>query len=170
MSTVSTAWNGEQLFSSKSVEWSTPQALFDLLDAEFGGFELDAAATARNTLCPDFIGVNADALETAWVRPGMERKLVWLNPPWGRNIGAWVSRAADQAHKHGLTVVCVLPASTDTAWWHGDVMQAAQVRFIRGRLHFVRDDGHTGPCTKGAAIVVFTAWGGPPTFTSMVRP
>ena len=154
-------WNDQQLFSSASIEWSTPDWLFERLHREFA-FELDAAASAQNTLCEDFLTDGDDALRTEWLRPGMIAKTVWLNPPWGRGIAAWVARAWQQCQKHRLTVVCLLPATTDTGWWHGIAMpHASEIRLIRGRLKFVRSDGHTGPCTKGSAIVIFRpTWNG----------
>mgnify|MGYP003663486655 CR=1 FL=1 len=163
------AWNGEQLFSSASVEWATPQNLFDVLHGEFD-FVLDAAAQESNTKCLDFISPSQDGLACEWVAMMGYAGAVWLNPPWGRAVGKWVAKAFEQSCKHRLPVVCLLPANTDTKWWHDYVMHATQVRFIKGRLKFVRDDGHTGPCPTGAAVVVFTPWGGPPAFLSMARP
>ena len=150
---IASSWNNGQLFSSASVEWGTPDWVFDHFnDGPMGPFDLDAAACAHNTTCANFIGPKRDALKTPW-----EGKRVWLNPPWGRGIGKWVQRAWEQSMNGNVgEVVCLLPASTDTAWWHDVVMKHAQeVLLIRGRLHFIRDDGHTGPCTKGSAIVIF---------------
>lgn len=151
-------WNGGQLFSSSSIEWGTPEKFFKAVESEFGRMELDAAAREGNTLCPEFVSPEEDALSgESWRRPSMKKGLVWLNPPWGRGVGKWVEAAARQSSKNDLTVVCLLPANTDTAWWHDIIMaEAAEIRFIRGRLHFVRADGHTGPCPKGVALVVFS--------------
>ena len=153
------AWNSSQLFSSGSTEWSSPEWLVDSIHAEFL-VQLDACATGRNTQCEYYISPEQDALATEWVecmfssRPG---QAVWMNPPWGRQ-------------KHRLIVVCLLPACTDTRWWRDWVWRANEVRLVTGRLKFVRDDGHTGPATKGCAIVVFTPWGeGPPRVSLMER-
>jgi len=140
---------------SSSTEWSTPRSLFDRVDEEFC-FELDAAATARNALCLDYLSICGDsALDTEWLRSGMDRKTVWVNPPWGRGIGKWVERAFTQSQRHSLTVVCLLPANTDTRWWRDWVWRASEVRLVTGRLRFVCDDGRTGPCPTGACLVVF---------------
>ena len=151
---------------SSSTEWSTPYKLFDQIDEEFC-FELDAAATALNTLCLDFLELlDEDSMETEWLRSEMDRKTVWLNPPWGRGIGKWVERAFTQSQKHGLTTVCLLPANTDTKWWRDWVWKASEVRFVTSRLHFVCEDGRTGPCPTGACVVVFCPWSsGPPSFS-----
>lgn len=165
-------WNQSQLFSSASVEWGTPEWLFDRLDWEFV-FQLDACAGEHNAKVDHWISPADDALEVEW-GSCLDRQepnaAVWMNPPWGRGIGRFVERAYRQSKEHRLVVVCLLPASTDTRWWHDYVMLASEVRFVRGRLHFVRDDGHTGPCTKGCAVVVFTPWSnGPPAFSSLER-
>lgn len=166
-------WNQSQLFSSASVEWATPDWLFEELDKEFG-FLLDACASSENAQCPAYIDEKADCLTTEWgdlMEGGLVHRSVWMNPPWGRGIGAFVARAQQQSKRYGLVVVCLLPASTDTKWWHQYVMESAHVRFIQGRLHFVRDDGHTGPCTKGCAVVTFVPWGqSKPRFSTMGHP
>jgi|TARA_A100001515_G_scaffold84254_2_gene66836 site-specific DNA-methyltransferase (adenine-specific) len=145
------AWNGTQLFSSASTEWSTPQALYDHLHSRFN-FSLDAASNGMNSKCPSYL---VDALTQPWDCP---TKAVWLNPPWGRGIGRFLDQAILQSREHKLTVVCLVPACTDTLWWSRYAWAAAEIWFLTGRLHFVREDGHTGPCTKGAAILVYTPW------------
>ena len=121
-------------FQSGRTDWETPAWLFERLDAEFR-FTLDAAASADNAKCARFLGpgsnIAADALGAAWAE-----ETVWLNPPYGRGLGAWMEKAA-RSRAAGATVVCLLPARTDTAWFHGQVLaQAQEVRFIRGRLKF----------------------------------
>lgn len=159
---ASSAWNQDQLFSSKSVEWSTPQDLFDHLHREFR-FGLDVCANSRNAKCPAFIDKDADTLATPWadrIDPGTA---AWMNPPWGRGIGSFLQRAFEESNRSHCVCVCLVPAATDTQWWRTWVWMASEVRLIVGRLHFVRDDGHTGPAPKGAALVIFTPWSfGPP--------
>ena len=151
-SSPSSSWNARQLFSSASVEWGTPQAFFDRLDEEFG-FGLDACASKENAKCAKYIDQGRDSLSTEWsVGDGL---MVWMNPPWGRQIGLFLRRAYEQSQRHGLTVVCLVPASTDTRWWRDWIWKAEEVRLVTGRLHFVRDDGHTGPATSGVAVAIF---------------
>jgi hypothetical protein len=59
----------------------------------------------------------------------------WMNPPYGREIGLWVKKAFDESKKHGSIIVCLVPARTDTKWWH-DYAMKADVKFIKGRLKF----------------------------------
>jgi phage N-6-adenine-methyltransferase len=131
--------------SSACDTWGTPQDLFDALDAEFS-FETDVCATADNAKCERYFTPEMDGLAQAW------RGVCWCNPPYGRGIGRWVAKAHRSSLK-GATVVCLLPARTDTAWWHDHCMKG-EVRFLRGRLRF--EDGHcTNPAPFPSAIVIF---------------
>ncbi len=116
------------LFTTNTAEWSTPQEFFDMLDAEFG-FTLDVCATAENAKCQRFYAIEDDGLAKPW------EGVCWMNPPYGRQIARWVERAYE-ASLDGATVVCLIPARSDTAYWHNYVMKAKEVRFVRGRLHF----------------------------------
>src|SRR3990167_9984200 len=115
------------VFSSKSNEWITPQDFFDELDREFH-FTLDVCATKKNAKCELYFTKETDGLSEDW--PGV----CWMNPPYGRQIGFWVKKAMDEAST-GSTVVCLLPARTDTRWWHEYAMKG-EIRFIKGRLRF----------------------------------
>lgn len=115
-------------FSSASGEWATPQWLFDALDAEFG-FTLDPCATRENAKCKKYYTRAQDGISQDW-----SGEVVFMNPPYGRAIGLWVRKAFESANS-GATVVCLLPARTDTHWWHRYVMRA-EIRFFRGRLKF----------------------------------
>ena len=133
------------LFSSDSGEWETPQEFFDILDAEFR-FNLDAAASPLNTKVPDrYYTKEDDAITKHWLG------VVWCNPPYGREIGAFIRKGYEEA-QNGSTVVMLIPARTDTAWWHDFVMEAAEIRFVRGRLRFV---GAENSAPFPSAIIVF---------------
>lgn len=112
----------------QSDEWATPRDRFAEWAAELGPFDLDAAATAENALCDRFFTAEDDGLAQPW------SGTVWCNPPYS-NVARWVEKAHESA-LNGATVVCLVPARTDTRWWHEHVAQAADVRFIRGRLRF----------------------------------
>ena len=116
------------LFRSDSCEWSTPQETFDELEREFG-FTLDVCATADNTKCQQFYTKADNGLQQPWTG------VCFMNPPYGREIGPWIEKAHTAA-LDGATVVCLVPARTDTAWWQDHVFQAQEVRFLRGRLRF----------------------------------
>ncbi len=94
------------LFSSKSDEWSTPQDFFDEVSAEFGGFDLDVAATAQNAKCPVFFTREDDGLAQEW------RGRCWMNPPHS-DIAAWM-KAWQASQTTAELVVCLVPSRTGT--------------------------------------------------------
>ena len=130
-------------FSSATDLWATPQDFFDKLNDEFG-FETDVCAVAENAKCKRFFTKEDDGLAQVWTG------VCWMNPPYGREIGHWMAKAWRSAQA-GATVVCLVPARTDTAWWH-DYAAKAEVRFIRGRLKF---GGHQNAAPFPSAIVIF---------------
>jgi phage N-6-adenine-methyltransferase len=137
-------------FSSATGLWRTPQWLFDELDAEFG-FGLDVCATGSDAKCSVFYTPEQDGLKQEW------RGVCWCNPPFGRGIGEWVKKAYGSS-RDGSVVVCLLPVRSDTEWWHRWVMQASEIRFVRGRVHFDMPEGVTmrgHNCPFPSAIVVF---------------
>lgn len=116
------------LFSSKSVVWETPQDLFDKLNAEFH-FDLDVCALPENAKCEKYYTPEDDGLSQPW------NGVCWCNPPYGRTIGKWVQKAYE-TFAGGGTVVMLLPARTDTKWFHEYIYNKAEIRFIKGRLKF----------------------------------
>lgn len=133
-------------FSSASDDWPTPEDFFRACDREFGPLRLDVCASAENAKCPRYFTREDDGLSKPW------NGRVWMNPPYGREIGKWVKKAFESAKSGAKVVVCLLPARTDTAWWHDYVSQGS-VRFIRGRLKF---GGHKNSAPFPSALVVFT--------------
>ncbi len=133
-------------FSTKSEEWSTPQDLFDELNAIFH-FDLDACATPDNAKCRRFFTRHDNAIAQRW------RGTVRMNPPYGRVIGEFMRKAYDESIA-GATAVCLVPSRTDTAWWHR-YARRGQIVFLRGRLRF----GNAKTSAPfPSAIVIF--WGG----------
>lgn len=122
--------NNEIMFSSKTDEWSTPQDLFDKLNEEFH-FDLDVCANESNHKCALYYDRKQDGLKMPW-----KNHVVWCNPPYGREIGKWVKTACCEHFNHGTTIVMLLPARTDTKWFHDYILGRATIRFLRGRLKF----------------------------------
>ena len=120
--------NTDVMFSSKTDLWETPQTFFDELNQEFG-FTLDACAVPDNAKCERYYTPEQDGLSQPW------DGVVWCNPPYGRDVGEWVQRGL-MASKDGATVVMLLPARTDTKWFHDYIYGKAEIRFVRGRLKF----------------------------------
>ena len=134
------------MFTSRTDEWETPQYLFDELNEQFG-FETDVCALPGNTKCAKFFTPEQNGLSQEW------SGVCWMNPPYGRQIKDWVKKAYESAQNNRATVVCLLPARTDTSWWH-DYCMKGEIRYIRGRLKFGKAK-NSAPFPS--AIVVFRA-------------
>ena len=134
------------LFSSESSEWATPQDFFDELDRMFD-FQLDVAANAENAKCARFFTKKENGLIQEWANRN------WMNPPYGKTISEWVKKADQEAEKGKLTVA-LLPARTDTAWFH-DFCAKWHCVFLRGRIKFERKMGAAGTAPFPSMIVFF---------------
>src|SRR5688572_2906267 len=95
-------------YSSRSSEWPTPQWLFDALNREFE-FTLDPASTHENAKCSKHYTQAEDGLAQDW-----SNEVVFLNPPYGKEIGRWMRKALESADRDGATVVCLVPARSDS--------------------------------------------------------
>ncbi len=113
-------------------DWETPKRLFDRLAAEHGPFDLDPCATPENAKCSRFYywSPAGGGLNELWLGT------VYMNPPYGRQIGKWVEKAYRSALAGSAKVVCLLPARTDTAWFHDYVLGKGRMEFLRGRVRF----------------------------------
>lgn len=118
-------------FSRQTDEWETPKKFFDEVSAEFGPFDLDVCATADNTKCDRFFDKRMNGLDENWATRN------WCNPPYS-NIKKWVLKARREQLK-GNTTVMLIPARTDTSWFHESMYRVAnvEIRFLRGRLEFI---------------------------------
>ena len=133
------------MFSSKTDEWSTPQDLFDKLNDEFH-FTLDVCANKSNHKCDLYYDRKQDGLKMPW-----SGYVVWCNPPYGKEIGKWVKAAYLEHIAHGTTIVMLLPARTDTRWFHHYVLGQAAIRFLQGRLKF-GDSKNSAPFPSMLAV------------------
>jgi phage N-6-adenine-methyltransferase len=114
-------------FSSETDLWATPQDFFDKQNAIYN-FTLDVCATDDNAKCKKYFTKNDNGLNKEW------HGVCWMNPPYGREIKQWMHKAYKESLK-GVTVVCLVPARTDTVWWH-DYAMKGNIEFIKGRLKF----------------------------------
>lgn len=135
-------------YSRARQDWETPPELFAQLHAEFG-FTLDVCADAANAKCVCYFSEEHNGLAQDW---GYD--VCWMNPPYGAAVAHWIAKAGSAA-RAGATVVCLVPARTDTAWWHDHVQGHAEVRFLRGRVPFVRSDGQRSRAPFPSAIVIY---------------
>lgn len=124
----------KSLWSSAHGDWATPKELYEELHGEFQ-FTLDP--------CP--MG-GSGGLDIPWIGR------VYVNPPYGREIGKWVRKGYEDSNYHKSTVVMLLPSRTDIRWWHDYCMKADEIRFIKGRLRF---GGAKNSAPFPSAIVIF---------------
>jgi site-specific DNA-methyltransferase (adenine-specific) len=135
------------MFSSKTGEWSTPQEFFNKLDWRFGPFDLDPCAAPTNAKCANFFTEAEDGLAKDW-----KGFTSFINPPYGRGIDKWIEKGYEESRKEKTKVVMLIPARTDTKYWHQYIMKADEVYFVKGRLKF-GDSQNSAPFPS--AIVVF---------------
>lgn len=139
--------NLEVMFSSETDLWATPQDLFDELN-EIYSFETDVCAIPENAKCSRYFTPEMDGLKQEWFGS------CWMNPPYGREISKWVKKAFESSRLSDTRIVALLPARTDTKWFHDYIYgkDRVQITFLKGRLKF-------GSCTNSAPfpsmIVVF---------------
>jgi len=147
----------KSLYSSAKEDWGTPREFFNELDKEFH-FILDAAADEENSLCEYCITKEVCGLKHSWNCDVAGS--VWVNPPYGRDVGKWVAKAHKEAFEHNLNVVMLLAARTDTKWFHEYIYKkpGVEIRFIKGRVKFIYNEiyhlhtHHTGLWEKTAVI------------------
>jgi len=149
-----------------SAEGGTPSKLFDQLAARYGPFDLDPCGREDHYVsqtCGRFFSKADDGLSRPW--PGK----VFVNPPYGRALNAWVRKCWLESRGVAEVVVALLPARTDTRWFqryvlgsvYGDRpadMRAAEVHFLPGRVHFA---GSAEPAPFPSVIVVWRSTGEP---------
>lgn len=127
--------NRKLMFSNVNNAWCTPQDFFDKLNAEFN-FTLDPCATEKSAKCKKFFTALEDGLKQDW---GGYR--VFVNPPYGRQIGKWVKKCYEESQKSDTVVVLLIPSRTDTRYFHDYILGKAEIRFVKGRLTFWDLDG-----------------------------
>jgi site-specific DNA-methyltransferase (adenine-specific) len=106
-------------------------------------FTLDPAATSENAKCKKYYTTKENGLLQNW-----SDDIVFCNPPYGREIGKWVKKGSESTN----TVVMLLPARTDTRWFHQYIYNKATITFVKGRLKF---GGHKNSAPFPSMIVVW---------------
>ena len=140
-------------FKSSNKEWETPLSVFKPLEKEFN-IVLDVCASQENTKCKAFFNRKSNSLSRSWLVGSDFPKgtlAVWMNPPYGRGMERWVRKAHEET-KNGVTTIALLPARTDTSWFHNYIYNKHEVRFYKGRIKFV-DAQSTAPFPS--MVVIF---------------
>lgn len=133
------------MFTSNSDEWATPTDFYDKLDEEFN-FTLDACASDQNHKCDRYFTKETDGLKFAW---GGET--VFCNPPYSQ-IAAWVKKAFYESKNDNTTIVMLIPARTDTQYFHNYILHRSEIRFVKGRIKF---SGSKNNAPFPSMVVVF---------------
>mgnify|MGYP003153967427 CR=1 FL=1 len=152
------------MFSSKTSDWGTPEDFFRKLNNRFGPFTLDAAANDSNYKVENYITEADDAFSQDW-----SGNTVFLNPPYGRGLKNWICKAYEEGRKDNTVVVMLIPARTDTNYWHNYVMKAQEIYFVHGRLKF-GDSSNSTPFPS--AVIVFykiPTWAAPKPYVSTME-
>ncbi|WP_422932179.1 DNA N-6-adenine-methyltransferase [Singulisphaera sp. PoT] len=120
--------------ASIAQDWETPAHILEALYTVFRRFDLDPCSP-RRTRPPVKARVHYtledDGLSLPW------HGVVFVNPPYGRQLAAWIAKAHGEVESgNARTVVALIPARTDTAYWHRHVAGKADIYFLKGRLSF----------------------------------
>ena len=121
------------LYTSNHNEWATPPEIFEPLNAEFN-FTLDPCSSDQNYKCEKHYTKDDDGLSKSW-----KGETVFCNPPYGRDIKHWARKCYEES-KHA-TIVMLIPARTDTKYFHDYIYGKAELRFLKGRIKFIDIDG-----------------------------
>lgn len=116
-------------YSSKTNEWYTPLSVYNPLHEEFK-FTLDPCCTPESSKCDKYFTKEDDGLIQRW-----NGEVVFINPPYGRDIKHWVKKVYDESN-NGAICVMLIPSRTDTSYWHDYIFNKAEIRFMRGRIKF----------------------------------
>jgi phage N-6-adenine-methyltransferase len=139
--------NIKTMLSSNTPEWGTPLTFFDELNKEFN-FTLDPCATKENAKCSKFYTKEDNGLSKDW-----DNEIVFCNPPYGTESPKWVKKASEAK---GGKVVMLIPARTDTRYFHDYIYGKAEIRFIKGRLKFEGTQKGSGAAPFPSMVVIFT--------------
>ena len=137
------------LFSSRKMDWETPQDFFEKLNKKFK-FDLDAAANDENHKTEKYFTEKNSALDNEW------QGNVFVNPPYGRKIGEFVKKAYEEyVRDNDRFIVMLIPARTDTRYWHSYIQGKATVNFIKGRLKFENNGVPKDAAPFPSALVIY---------------
>ena len=139
------SWNSDQLFASKKQDWRTPEYVFRYFN-EIYSFGLDAAATPWSATCTNFITPKEDALSIDWSKAYPNVHAIWLNPPYGRGLGAWMGHCYEMASAGNQTIAALVMART--------------IYLIKGRLKFLDSIGVAANSAPAPSALI--VWKNPP--------
>lgn len=142
-------------YTGKSDDRFTPPEFMSVVYQAFGEVDLDPCAhpaspvVAKRKIISSYGG---DGLRDPW-----EGRLVWLNPPFSALL-KWLRRA-DQQWRDGNaeTIVALVPARMDSAWFHDQLRHQADIYVLRGRLRFLTKEGRGNQAPFPLMVVMWGA-------------
>ncbi len=144
--------NISKMMTSIEQDWATPQSFVNLVEKKMNlKFDLDVCAYNHTTKAKKWFTEQDDALTKEW------KGNCWMNPPYGQAIPIWLNYAYEQSQKHGSTIVCLVPARTDTVWFHNAAGRGTLI-LLKGRISFERAHGKDTehkPGAFGSMLIVF---------------
>lgn len=136
-------------FSSKKMDWETPQKFFNELHEKYN-FTIDVATNGSNAKTENFYTEEDNALIQKW------HGRVFCNPPYGRELKHWVKKAYEESQKdHNELIVLLIPARTDTTYWHEYIFDKAEIHFLKGRLKFEVNGKPTDSAPFPSALIIY---------------
>lgn len=140
------------LLSSEKSYWETPQVFFNQLNKKYH-FTFDLAASGSNAKCKNYFNESNNSLSQDWHEIGGN---LFLNPPYGRELRKWVKKAYEEnLKKQDGYIVPLIPARTDTSYWHDFIFGKAQIKFLRGRLKFELNGEAKDAAPFPSALVIY---------------
>ncbi len=142
--------------SSATHTWQTPSWLLEVLKRNFGIFDIDPCSATKRRRAASvsaklLFTEEDDGLSLPW------HGKVFVNPPYGRRLGLWTAKARSEfIAGNTALIVALVPARTDTRWWHRDILEEATIVFLKGRLRF-GEGKESAPFPSALAI-----WGARP--------
>ena len=140
--------NTEVMFSSKDMTLETPPEFYDRLNKEFN-FTLDPCCTKKTAKCDKYYTKKEDGLIKDWIG-----EIVFVNPPYGRELKKWAEKCYLESLK-GTKIVMLIPARTDTIYFHEFIYKKTEIRFIKGRLRFLKNGKQLDSAPFPSMIAIF---------------
>ena len=139
----------ERITETSRTDWRTPTDIVAMVREIFSSLiDTDPCASIRSKYWIAAKNYSDHGLQKAW------KGNVFVNPPYGRRIGDWIDKGIAEYEAHNATsIIWLIPARMDTAWWRRILVYTVYFTVISGRLRF--NDGAV-PAQFPSALVL---WG-----------
>ena len=141
--------NTDVMFSSVDMSWETPIDIFNELNSEFK-FTLDPCASDTNHKCDKYYTEADDGLSKSW-----KDENVFVNPPYGRELSKWVEKCYKESIESDGKIVMLIPARTDTKYFHKYIYHKSEIRFLKGRIKFLQNGEVLNSAPFPSMVVIY---------------